>query len=302
MIDPMPLTRQELGGRLPHGMVRCARRAHTLYRTSTASLRALPTYLVIGAQRCGTTSLYEYVCAHPSGCRARGHEVHYFTLNSTRGLGWYRGHFPTLVEFNRTTRREGAVAVGEASPYYLFHPLVPERVRSALPDVRLIVLLRDPVARAYSHYQREVAVGAESLSFEEALDAEPGRLAGEEERLKRDAGYNSFAHRNFSYVARGLYAEQLRRWFALFPRDQVLMLRSENLAGNPVPVMREVFAFLGLRPHPVVPLPRFSSSGSYSPMAPDTRDRLAERFGEPNRELAELLGWDGIWAEQPARA
>jgi hypothetical protein len=257
----------------------------------------MPTYLIIGSQRCGTTSLYEYLCAHPAGCRARGHEVHYFTLHFMQGPAWYRGHFPTGVELRRTARRAGAAITGEASPYYLFHPMVPQRVRDLLPNVRLVVLLRNPVDRAYSHYQRELQVGAEHLSFEEALEAEPARLEGEEARLRREAGYTSFAHRNFSYVARGLYADQLRRWFGVFPRDQMLIARSEDLARTPERVLTEIYEFLDLPPYPVTTLPRFSSSGKYPPMHESTRQQLVELFREPNRDLYDLLGWESGWAE-----
>jgi Sulfotransferase domain len=292
----MPVTRQALAERLPGGAARALRQSHTRYRTSTAPLRVMPTYLIIGGQRCGTTSLYEYLCAHPAGCRARGHEVHYFTLNFTKGPAWYRGHFPTAVEFRRAARRAGVAITGEASPYYLFHPMVPERVRELLPDVRLLILLRDPVDRAYSHYQRELQVGVETLSFEDALEAEPARLEGEDDRLRLEVGYRSFAHRNFSYVARGLYADQLRRWLGVFPREQILVARSEDLSRTPESVLPGIYEFLGLPPHPVKPLPRFSSSGEYSPMREPTRRWLVELFREPNRELCELLGWESGWS------
>jgi sulfotransferase family protein len=221
--------------------------------------------------------------------------VHYFTLNFERGAAWYRGHFPSVVEFRRTERRTGLAVTGEASPYYMFHPMVPERVRDLLPDVKLLVLLRNPVDRAYSHYQRELQIGAEDLRFEEALEAESARLEGEENRIRREPGYTSYAHRNFSYVARGLYGDQLRRWFAVFPRDQFFFARSEDLSRTPETVLPRVYEFLGLRPHPVPPLARFSSSGRYAPMSESTRGWLADLFRQPNDELRELVGWEHAW-------
>src|SRR6185295_9772010 len=138
---------------------------------------------------------------------------------------------------------------GEATPYYLLHPLVPERVARTLPDIRLIVLLREPVERAYSHYQLMRRERREPLSFPEAIAAEEKRLAGEVERIVADPSYRSRKHRNFSYVTRGLYADQLDHWLEHFPREQLLVLRAEDLLASPAETYAEVLAFLDLQPH-----------------------------------------------------
>ena len=166
-------------------------------RLATAGARRLPDFLVIGAQRAGSTSLFAQLCAH-SGVAAPSHkEIHYLDLQSFRSLRWYRSHFPP------TAAARGRIT-GEASPYYLFHPAVPARVAAELPGVLLVALLRDPVPRAYSQYQLSVRDGHEQLGFEEALRAEPDRLAGEEARLLSDRAYRADAHRHQSYAARGL--------------------------------------------------------------------------------------------------
>ena len=125
-----------------------------LLRRRTSRLRILPRYLIIGAQKSGTTTLYEYLNQHPAVARSFIQEVHFFDLNFARGLEWYRAHFPTYLrrEYVRSRRRMELIT-GEASAYYLFHPLVCARVRETLPDVRLIVVLRDPVERAWAHYR-----------------------------------------------------------------------------------------------------------------------------------------------------
>jgi hypothetical protein len=151
----------------------------------------------------------------------------------------------------RLARRHGlGLRSGEASPYYLFHPHVPGRVAEHLPGVKLIALLRDPVQRAYSHYQHEVAGGFETLSFEEAIEAEPARLAGETERLLAEPLYNSFAHQHHSYVARGHYAEQLDRWRPLFGDGQLLMLSSERFFADPGRTFGRVLDSWSCRPSP----------------------------------------------------
>ena len=201
------------------------------------------------------------------------------------GTAWYRGQFPL--------RNDGRIA-GEASPGYLFHPLAPERVRETVPDAKLIVLLRDPVDRALSHYHHEAALGREPLSFEDAIDAEPERTRGEEERLAREPGYFSHAWWNYTYRARGLYADQLERWLAVFPREQLLVVPSDDLSADPGAAYASVLAFLGAAPHRLDSYPRVFER-QYEPMAPETRAKLAAEFAEPNRRLYELLGRDFGW-------
>jgi hypothetical protein len=184
--------------------------------------------------------------------------------------------------------------VGEASPGYVFHPLAPARVKATVPEARLIVLLRDPVDRALSHYHHEVALGRESLSFEEALDAEAERTRGEEERLVREPGSFSHAWWDYTYVARGRYAEQLERWFEVFPREQMLVLPSDELAAEPDRTYGAVLRFLGASPHSLGSYPRVYKQ-EYGELRPETRQLLAERFAEPNRRLYELLGRDFGW-------
>jgi hypothetical protein len=190
--------------------------------------------------------------------------------------------------------RPGERLVGEASPGYLFHPLAPERVRATVPDARLIALLRDPVDRALSHYHHEVALGREPLTFEEAIEAEPERTRGEEPRLAREPGYFSHAWWDYTYLARGRYAEQLERWLAVFPPEQLLVVASDQLSAAPGAAYARVLEFLGASAHALGSYPRVYEQ-RYAEMRPDTRRRLAEHFAEPNRRLYELLGRDLGW-------
>ena len=257
-------------------------------RLATASARRLPDFLVIGAQRAGSTSLFAQLCEHPGVAAPSHKEIHYFDLQSFRGLRWYRSHFPPAG------RSRGRIT-GEASPYYLFHPGAPARVAEALPDVRLVALLRDPVSRAYSQYQLSVRDGHETLGFEEALASEPERLAGEEARLVGDRAYRSRAHRHQSYAARGAYADQLRRWYAHVPPERLLVVSSEELFSDPGRTTATVLEFLGLDTATVPPLP-VRNQRPYPPMSDAARSLLTARFDEPNRELYELIGRDLGWS------
>jgi Sulfotransferase domain len=251
----------------------------------TSFARPLPDFLILGAQKAGTTALYAYLRWHPQITGPSWKEVSYFDRHYGRGRRWYRGHFPA---------RSGERLVGEASPGYLFHPLAPERVAETVPGAKLIALLRDPVDRALSHYHHEVALGREPLSFEDALDAEPERTRGEEEHLVREPGYWSAPWWDHTYLARGRYAEQLERWLAVFRREQLLVLASEELAADPGRTYARVLEFLGAPRHELESYPRVYEQ-AYAEMRADTRRRLVNYFAEPNGRLYELLGRDFGW-------
>jgi len=262
------------------------RNAIWTYGRATAPLRPLPVFLVLGAQKAGTTALYAYLRRHPEITGPSWKEVSFFDRHYARGEAWYRGNFPNRL------RARGLV--GEASPSYVFHPLAPQRVRELLPEARLIALVRNPVDRAFSHYQHEVALGREELSFEDALAAEDDRLRGEEERMRADPAYFSHAWWNYTYRARGLYAEQIERWLEVFPREQLLVLPSEDLGGDPDGTYARVLEFIGAGPHHLDAYPRVFER-QYEPMRPDTRSRLAGEFAEANERLYALLGRNLGW-------
>jgi hypothetical protein len=266
------------------------RRLRTEYRVLTGPLRGLPSALIIGAQKGGTTSLFNYLEQHPDVLRPLTKEVHYFDFHYARGVKWYRGHFPYTHRLRR-----GSLTL-DATPYYLPHPLVPERAAQLLPEVKLIALLRNPIDRALSHYQHEVRVGRESLSFAEAIDRESERLEGEEERLRDDPDYYSFNYQRYSYARRGLYFEQLGRWLQRFPRSQLLVLQSESLFRDPPAVMTAVHRFLGLRHHELQRYTQYHRGNYKRSMPEQLRARLATYFESHNRELFRWLGEEFDWA------
>jgi hypothetical protein len=231
--------------------------------------------------------LYAYLRWHPQVTGPSFKEVSFFDRHYARGERWYRAHLPI--------RRSGIV--GEASPSYLFHPLAPKRVARMLPRARLIALLRNPVDRAFSHYQHEVALGREELSFENALAREEERMQGELERMLRDPTYFSHAWWNYTYAARGRYAEQLERWFAAFPRDQLLVLFTEELAADTPGTYGRVLDFLGVDARDLDSYPRIFER-EYGGMDPTTRARLENEFAEPNRRLAEVLEREPPWSQK----
>lgn len=265
------------------------------FREASSALRMLPDFIIIGGQRCGSTSLYRSLTSHPGILSARIKEVHFFDLAYQRGLPWYQANFPLSASAKIQQMFRGGeqpYLTGEASPYYLFHPLVPARVKAALPQVKLIALLRNPIDRAYSHYQHYIAAGFEQLSFEEAIEREPERLRGEEEKLLQDGNYCSYNHQMYSYLARGRYTEQLQRWWRHFPREQILLITSEEFSENPSAVSRRALEFLGTcEPDRESAMnEKYHAKPYTAPMNPETRRSLQEYFAPYNQELYELTG------------
>ncbi len=251
----------------------------------------LPSVVIIGGQRCGTTSLYSYLSEHPSFRPALVKEVHYFDTHFHHGLDWYLGHFP------RASSVPPGVITGEASPYYLLHPAVPARLQAVLPDATLLVLLRDPVERALSHHRHEVAKGHETLSFRDAVAAEDERVQADLARLAVDDGFTSFAAQHYSYVTRGMYAEQLERWEAVVGRDRLKVINADVFFADPDTVYNRVLQEVGLPPHH---LSDYVARNTYrrSPMDEDLRSQLAERFAPSNARLGRWMGDEPLgWTE-----
>jgi hypothetical protein len=281
----------------PHSVKVQGRRLSRTVGAATAGLRMRPSFVIVGAQRCGTTSLFRALLAHPLVLPPVFHKgVNYFDLNYHRGPDWYHGHFPVRSLARMRTSVAGAEPVTfEASGYYMYHPLAPKRMAHDLPGVKLIMLVRDPVERAYSAHRHELARGFETEPFERALALEDERLAGEVERIRADPLYESHSHRHHSYRRRGHYAEQLQRLVSLFGRGQILVVESEEFFTRPHPEYARILDFLGLPPF--VPQ-RFEvwNARPRSPMSEPTRQQLQRHFAPHDEALAQLLGHPPAWA------
>jgi len=222
--------------------------------------------------------------------------VHFFDTSFEQGIGWYRSHFPSILYkyYALCIRRQNPLT-GEATPYYLFHPHAPKRVLATVPQAKFILLLRNPVDRAYSHYQHEVRKGSETLSFAEAIREEPKRLEGEQEKMLADPHYYSFNHQHYSYLSRGIYVDQLQAWLELFPKEQLLVLVSEDLYAKPSAVIQEVCEFLQLPSWTPQEFAAIHNRGDYAPIDGPMRQYLLDYFAPHNRRLSECLGRKFAW-------
>jgi Sulfotransferase domain len=262
----------------------------------SAALRTPPTFVVVGAQRCGTTSLFRALLSHPNILRPVMHKgVNYFDVNWEKSWSWYLSHFPLAANARRKAAPGHTTAgVFEASGYYMFHPHAPRRIADALPEVKIVAMVRDPVERAYSAYKHEYARGFETETFERAIGLEESRVGPELERMIADPHYQSQTYRHQAYRARGQYAEQLRVFIDLLGIDKVHVIESERFFSSPLDVYSGLMGFLG---QPVVPPSSFGVFNARPgvPLPPDLDAELRAHFEPHDRALAELVGRKLAW-------
>jgi len=259
---------------------------------------ALPDFVIIGGKKCGTTFLYDLLAQHPLVQRAASKELHFFDALFEEGIEWYRRCFPApRWEDGRRT------ITGEASPY-IAHRYAPERMAGVVPDARLIALLRNPVERAYSDYQMVARKDREPLTFEEAMglveptEAGQARPLGKEEK-KSEGEDHAVLNEDSEYLSRGIYVDQLLRWTEFFPREQLLVLKSEDFFERPQDTLQLVLDFLGLpewEPQAEELAGGKRNEGRYEQeMDPATRKRLEEYFEPHNKRLYDFIGTDFGW-------
>jgi hypothetical protein len=254
-----------------------------IIRSFTGVFRTLPDFIIIGVQKGGTTSLYNYLIEHPDIFPALHKEIHFFDRNFHRGINWYRANFAfLLVKYFRKIQNKIFIT-GEATPDYLLHEATPKKIKDTLPSTKFLVVLRNPIDRAYSHYNMRVNTGDEKLPFEEAIEKESKRIKN---------GGIDFVH--FSYLHRGHYADHLEKWFNLFPKKQFLIVETSQLEKNFQPTYDQICNFLGV---PIFKLDfKKHHVGKYSnQLSPHTRKELSEYFKPHNEKLYKLLGTTFDW-------
>lgn len=279
-------------------LYRFLRKLYRVYYGCSGFLHTTPDFYIIGAAKCGTTALYDYLIQHPSIHSAVTKEPRYFDKYYDRGINWYKVLFPSKFSkfFSKNILKKEFVT-GEATPRYLDHPHVPKRIKKITPNAKFIVLLRNPVNRIYSHYNMRINSGKETLSLQEAIKMENKRTEGEYKRMQEDENYYSFDYYHHSYMDLSMYAKKLKHWMKVFPKEQFLIIPSERFFSNPDQVFQEVLQFLNV---PNFHLEEYSKvdAGKYKKTQMDSsvRKQLAEYFKPHNEELYKFLdinyGWD----------
>ncbi len=232
----------------------------------------LPNFLIVGANRAGTSYLASLLVEHAQVFLPRK-ELHYFDQVP------FRGGEVAIEDYARFFEgADGQPAVGEKTPSYMYFDHVPGLLATYLPDARLIFLLRDPLKRAHSQYWKRVRNGQEPYAFERALREEPARLAR-----------GTYIDRiRYSYQDRGLYMRQIERFLPLYPRERMLFLASEDMFARPRETLETVLSFLGISAPPQGPIPEESPNHSAVPRWPDAYRRLSALH-------MRLMGRRGVW-------
>ena len=268
-------------------------------RIRTSGLRELPDFVILGGQRCGTSSMYKYLGRHPQVAPSLRKETEYFTIDYDKGEAWYRAHFPLRVRRTMAQVRGRRLVTFEATPDYLFDPRAPKRLADMLPDAKLIIMLRDPVERAFSHYHHNVRLGLEELSFREAVAAESTRIAPDIQAMGDNPLDRVVNYRRYSYVSRGNYGEQIARWLELFERDRFLFLLAEDFFEHPESALHALEAFVGVDTWSPPDFVNYSYTGSTvsdNPQLPqDLRTELESQFASSHSDIETLTGLQVPW-------
>jgi len=265
------------------------------YRTLTNRWRLYPDFIIIGYHKTATTFLYEYLSNHPNIGKSSKKEVHFFDYSYWRGIGWYKAQFPLNKTKGKFEKESKKFKTGEATPLYSFHPKAAKRIKELVPKVKLIVVLRNPIDRAYSHYQHKKRVGLEHQSFEDAIKEDDIRfkkiMKDFENDNIRDYDVNNTL---FPYVSMGKYVLDLKKWMEIFPKEQFLILKTEEINQNPERELNKICNFIE------IPTMDFKNTkkknvGEYSTMLPETRMKLSKIYEQHNKELEEFLGIKMEW-------
>ena len=252
-----------------------------------------PSFYLIGAQKSGTTSLFSHLIRHPCILEPLGKEIHYFYENYCRDRHWYESWFPSTSQ--KPPDSNGNCITGDGSTGYLFEPHTPARIRAYTPDAKFIAILRNPIERAYSAYQHEVRKRGETRTFDEVVRDELGWMEKEYRNvLDHPLTFNRRFHFQ-SHLRRGYYAEQLKRWFELFPRDQFLILCGDEFFSDPGSIYERTIEFLSLPEYPLNGFKPHNVGGYCSKLSDETRQFLEEHYAPLNQELYDLLGIDYGW-------
>jgi len=260
----------------------------------TGFIRVKPNFIIIGAPKCGTTSLYNYMIQHPWIYPALEKEVRFFDQRYHKGINWYKANFPTIFIKLLCFVKGIAFATGESTPTYIFDPTVPGEIYKHMPNVKLIVLLRNPVDRAFSNYNMEVKNGAENLSFEDAIQQEERRLKERNIDVLKDGTKYTYNELHYAYKERGKYIAQLDQWLKYFDAKQILVRKSEELYSDPESLLNDAFAFLGLPAYKLEKYKIFYPGKYTSELTPETREGLDRYYYKYNMELKKKfnISWD----------
>jgi len=260
----------------------------------TGFIRVIPDFLVIGAKRCGTTSLYQHLSEHPCISRSPHDNIGFFNENYHLGINWYKSLFPTVFYKKKMESKNKQCLFFDVTSTYMEEELTAKNVYEVNPNQKIIVILRNPVDRAYSHYHVNVKEKSEKRSFEDAVFEEMNRIKSERIIQNKNKNLRVFTPNNIHYLKKGFYALQLKSWFKIFPREQILVLSTEEFQEDQNLIYKKIFDFLNI-PNMKIKNTEKMEKGNYIPMKDETRKLLLDYFRQYNYELFELINNEFDW-------
>ena len=260
----------------------------------TGFIRVIPDFLVIGAKRCGTTSLYQHLSEHPCISRSPRDNIGFFNENYHLGINWYKSLFPTIFYKKKMESKNKHCLFFDVTSTYMEEELTAKNVYEVNPNQKIIVILRNPVDRAYSHYHVNVKEKSEKRSFEDAVFEEMNRIKSERIIQNKNKNLRVFTPNNIHYLKKGFYALQLKSWFKIFPREQILVLSTEEFQEDQNLIYKKIFDFLNI-PNMKIKSTEKMEKGNYTHMKHDTRNLLLDYFRQCNHELFELINSEFDW-------
>jgi hypothetical protein len=266
------------------------------YCNTTGFLHTEPDFYIIGFAKCGTTSLFEYLISHPNVHPPKGKEIDFFDRLYSRGLNWYKVGFPFKIQkFIDTKLLKKKFLTGEATPRYIEHPHAINRIKEITPNAKFIILLRNPIDRAFSQHNMNVKNDYEINNFSDALKEEPRRIANRIEKMTNDVSYYSWNFDLYAYLEHGIYVDKIKRWMDVFPKEQFLIIQSEELLKNPSKIYNDVLEFLGLSKWEPKEFTLYKKRKYKEKMSSDLRHELVEYFKPHNKRLYDFLGKSFDW-------
>lgn len=259
----------------------------------TSPIRTLPDFIVIGAKRCGTTSLYHYLGLHPSIKKSSHDHLGFFDDNYHLGLQFYRSFFPTVFQQRSIIKRTGKFLTYDVTSSYIQDSKNAVRIHSLFPEIKLIAILRNPVDRAYSEYNLHLRADNKMQDFEFYVNQEILEIE-DDEKNGVVGDLEPFTSGKKNYLRKGFYFEQLSPWFNLFPKKNIHIISTESLGEKPNEVLNGIFEFLGVTHHQIN-TEKKHEKGNYKKMNDSTKELLQKFFVPRNKKLYDLIGMDFDW-------
>ncbi len=268
---------------------------YKIYYTFFGPLHLLPDFYILGGQKCGTTSMFVYLSKHPGILSPSSKDIRFFDKYFSKGVNWYKINFPLKLTKFFTRKKHSKILTGEGTERYLDHPFAPQRIKEITPDAKFIILLRNPISRSFSQYSRVKGNNRENLSFKEAFLNESKRTKDDFKKIYENPLYYADSYFTYSYFERGLYVDKIKRWMEVFPKEQFLIIQSEEFLRNTSKTYNDVLEFLGLPNWEPKEFVLYKKRPYKEKISSNLRNELVDYFKPHNQKLYDFLGKSFDW-------